>query len=62
MLTADIFCLKKEMIQPINSKELGLVAKRSNVKLNNEKTCKKTGTLFLGIKDGLIDMQRNYSI
>ena len=40
----------------------GLVAKRSNVKLNNEKTCKKTGTLFLGIKDGLIDMQRNYSI
>ena len=60
MLTADIFCLKKEMILPINSKELNLVAKRSNVKLNNEKTCKKTGMLFLGIKDGLIDMQRNF--
>nr|WP_081477550.1 sugar nucleotide-binding protein [Candidatus Nitrosarchaeum limnium] len=60
ILTAEIFCLKKEMIQPINSKELGLAAKRSNVKLNNEKTCKKTGILFLGIKDGLIDMQRNF--
>jgi dTDP-4-dehydrorhamnose reductase len=59
MLTADTFCLKKEMILPINSKELGLVAKRSNVKLNNEKIGKKTGILFFGIKDGLIDMQRN---
>lgn len=62
LLTADIFCLKKEMIQAINSKELGLIAKRSNVKLNNEKIGKKTGILFFGIKDGLIDMQRNYSI
>ena len=50
------------MIQAINSKELGLIAKRSNVKLNNEKIGKKTGILFFGIKDGLIDMQRNYSI
>ena len=60
ILTTEIFCLKKEMIQPINSKELNLAAKRSNVKLNNEKTCNKTGILFLGIKDGLIDMQGNF--
>jgi dTDP-4-dehydrorhamnose reductase len=59
LLTAENFNFKKEMINPINSKELNLIAKRANVKLNNEKVSKKTGILFLGIKDGLIDMGKN---
>ena len=60
LLTAEIFKLKKELIQPINSKELDLKAKRSNVKLNNEKIKKKIKISFLGIKDGLIEMKKSY--
>ena len=59
LLTTEIFGLKKEMIQPIDSKEINSGAKRSNVKLSNEKIVKKTGILFSGIKDGLIDMKRS---
>ena len=62
LLTAEIFGLKKEMIQPINSKELNFVAKRSNVKLNNRKIGKRTGILFSGIKEGLIDMEKDSPI
>lgn len=62
LITAEIFKLKKEMIKSINSKELGLEAKRSNVRLNNEKINKKIKISFLGVKEGLIDMEKNYQV
>ncbi len=60
LLTAKIFGLKKEMIESASSKELNLVAIRSNVKLSNRKTSNKTGITFLGIKDGLIGMKKSF--
>jgi dTDP-4-dehydrorhamnose reductase len=62
LLIIKKFNLKKEMIESINSKELNLAVIRSNVKLNNKKINKKTGMVFLGIKDGLIDMMKKFEL
>lgn len=54
--TARIFGLDQELIKPINSDELNLPAKRSNVKLANHKLLQKFGISMSGIEEGLRDM------
>lgn len=54
---ADIFNLDRNKIKSINSSELGLPAKRANVKLNNVKTFEKIGIKISNIHDGLKKMK-----
>lgn len=53
---AEIFGLDKNRIEPINSDNLNLSAKRVNVKLDNSKLFNHTGIKMRGLKDGLNDM------
>ncbi len=56
--TARIFGLNQELIRPINSDKLNLLAKRSNVKLANRKLFQKFGISMNGVEEGLKDMIR----
>lgn len=58
LVVAETFGLNKKMIEPINSNDLGLPAKRINVHLSNKKLFQKTGIRMLGIREGLMDMRR----
>lgn len=60
LLTAEIFGLQQSKIQRINSKQINVKAKRSNVKLNNNKITSETKMKFLGIREGLIEMKKSY--
>jgi dTDP-4-dehydrorhamnose reductase len=53
---ADLFGLKKELIHKINSADLDLKVKRSNVKLSNKKLSNKIGFEMSDIKEGLEKM------
>jgi len=59
LMVAEIFGLNKNKIKPINSEELGLPVKRSNVNLNNQKLFEKTGIKMLGIREGLEQMLKD---
>ena len=50
---AEIFHLKKILIQSIDSSKLNLPVKRNSVKLNNNKLFQKTGYRMLGVDEGL---------
>lgn len=58
LLTCDVFGLDSKKIQKIDSNRLNLMAKRSNVKLNNRKITEKTGIRFIGIQEGLNNMKK----
>lgn len=53
---AKIFNLKKELIKKINSSELKLPVKRTNVCLSNQKLKEKTGYYMIGVEKGLENM------
>ena len=53
---AEFFGLNKNLIVPINSKELNLSAKRRKINLNNEKIFRKTSFKMIGIKEGIKKM------
>jgi len=59
LLTAEVFGLDKNLINPITSETLNLPAKRVNVYLNNQKLHKKTGIVMMGVKEGLLHMKNN---
>ena len=54
--TAEIFNLKKELINPINSSELKLSVERKNIHLNNDKLFQKIQHKMIGIDEGLQEM------
>lgn|SRR5574337_34855 len=56
LLIADIFHLEKRLIIPISSNTLNLPARRSNVRLSNEKLFAVTGIRMSGVKEGLLKM------
>ena len=56
LLIAEIFNLNKKLLKQINSSELKLQAKRSNVNLSNKKLFQSTGIRMLGFRDGLKKM------
>lgn len=53
---AEIFHLDKNLIIPINSNDLNLPAKRSNVNVSNKKIFEKTGIKMKDIQSGLLSM------
>lgn len=56
LISAKIFDLNTDLIEPINSDKLELPAKRVNVNLNNQKLLDTTGVKMKGIKEGLLSM------
>jgi dTDP-4-dehydrorhamnose reductase len=62
VLIAEVFKLENKLLKQINSSELKLPAKRSNVNLSNKKLFQETGIRMLGFKDGLTKMLEDKKI
>ena len=62
VLIAKVFKLENKLLKQINSSELKLPAKRSNVNLSNKKLFQETGIRMLGFKDGLTKMLEDKKI
>lgn len=62
LLVCEIFKLNKKLVQPILSNVLKLSAKRSNVKLNNDKLIKKIGLKMKNVKEGLEMMKSEFNL
>ena len=62
VLIAKVFKLENKLLKQINSSELKLPAKRSNVNLSNKKLFQETGIIMLGVKDGLTKMLEDKKI
>jgi len=56
---AEIFDKDKNLIKPINSKELNLPAKRGAIRLSNKKAEKESGIKLVGIIEGLKTMLKS---
>ena len=61
-ITAETFRLEKEKILPIDSKELNLAVKRTNVNLSNKKIFQDTNYTMNGVREGLLYMYDNKSV
>ena len=59
---AEIFEKEKHLINPTDSKDLNLPAKRPNANLSNEKVQKDSGVKFSGLEQGLKNMLRNQKV
>jgi len=56
---AEIFNKDKNLIKPINSKELNLPAKRGVIRLNNKRAESESGIKLVGIIEGLKEMLKS---
>ena len=62
ILTAEVFKLNNKLLKQINSSELKLPAKRSNVNLSTKKLFQKTGIRMSRFKNGLTQMLEDKKI